>query len=247
MYAGRCGEQEVLLLLGDPWQPRRALPQVGTYRLARVLGLDVVPTTTLRSFPLARLLDAAETEGLRRRLGETMAIRPDGEVEAAISESPGPTAIRGARWSLEQALWMRLAAATTPIPPEHLAAVRGYMTLRILDYLAANIIRRSVEQRPSGALVLVDNREGFLEHPEPAAVDQILAEIKRFSRFPRGLVLAIDGLSEEKLTEVLRSGPFDEWLVHHRARREVMIRARMIASLVRVRREAQGDEVLLAD
>jgi transposase len=109
------------------------------------------------------------------------------------------------------------------------------------------VFRKSVEQRPSGALVLVDNRDGFLEHPEPLAVDQILAEIKRFSRFPRGLVQALDALNEHRLEEALQSGPFDDWLVHRRPRRELLIRARMLASLVRVRREARGDEVLLDD
>jgi hypothetical protein len=121
------------------------------------------------------------------------------------------------------------------------------MTLRVIDYLTANVFRKSVEQRPAGDLVLVDNRDGFLEHPEPLAVDQILAEIKRFSRFPRGLVRALDGLNERALDEALQSGPFDGWLVHRRPRRELLIRARMLASLVRVRREARGDGVLLDD
>jgi hypothetical protein len=247
MYAARCGDHEVLLLFGSVWDPRRALPQVATYRLARALDLDVVPATTLRSFPLKVLLDAAESEGLGRRVGEEVAVRPDGEVEAAITESPGATVVRGARWSLEQALWARLAESPEPIPPEHLAAVRGYMTLRAMDYLTANVFRKSVEQRGTGPLVLVDNRDGFLEHPEILAVDRSLADIKRFSRFPRGLARALDGLGERKLDEVLQSGDFDGWLVHRRARRELLVRARMLASLVRVRREARGEAALLDD
>ncbi len=234
-HLARGGERPALLLLATREDPQKFRPPVALFRLARWLGLRVVPPTEARDLSLRDLLDGAADEATRRQIAREAAVQASGLVSAAAIDAPAGTKTRQTRWSNEEQLWARLAESEGPLPPEQQALAEDWASLQALDYLSANILRRTVEQADDGRLWLVRNEGAFLVHPEQYAVDQILGRLKRIRRYPAGFVDRLDQLDDARVDELLRPGPYERWLVHQRARREVAIRARALASWLRAR------------
>ena len=133
-------------------------------------------------------------------------------------------------------MWSRLAEGPNEPPEAQRREVRDWTAVLVLDYLSANILRRTIEQEDgAGRLWLVDNRSAFVEHPESFALDQQLAKLRRVQRWPDGLAASLGRLDEAKLEALLAPGEYDDWLVHRRARAEVAIRARALGSWLRAR------------
>lgn len=237
LWAGRCGGREVVLTLATREDPQRWRPAAALHRLDRGLGFGVVATTVRRELSLREL--AGAVGGVRPQEAEAMlaslAVKADGTVTAAVVAVPGATRLRATRWSREEQVWTRLVEGASEPSAAQASEADGWVKVLVLDYLAASILRRTVEQDESGHLWLVDNRVAFVEHPESYALEQQLARLRRVQRWPAGLE-AVGRLDERRLAELLAPGEYDEWLVHRRARGEVAIRARALGSWLR----AQG-------
>ena len=218
----------VLLALATRDGPQRWRIPVAAYRLSRLLAADVVPVTVARAFPLTELFAAADLPS-RSRLRETLSVRPDGRVPAAVVMAPPATTTREAVFSNERARWERLAEADA-VSGES-AAVESFVAMLVLDYVAGNLFRRNVEEDSTGEIWLVDNRGMFAEHPEALGVDRIFEKLKRVARFPPRLREGLARLDEEALVAVMEAGSYESWLVQRRPIREMVVRARAARSV----------------
>lgn len=225
-----CEGQATALWLSTTEDPQRHRPLVALYRLAEALSFRVVPRTEMHLLRWKDLLENAENEETRRWLATMPALNPDGTISAALVALPGATKSRATRWSQEEQQWSRLIENPEKLTADQQELARDWVEVLVLDYLSAAILRRTVEQDPTGRLWLLDNRGTFVEHPEAYAVDQILGRLKRCQYWPQGLRGALEQLNEAKLRQGLHSGSYDQWLVYRRGLKEISIRRRALLS-----------------
>ena len=243
-----------LALDGAPTAYRRPLAYA---RLAAALGMHVVPATVERHLgagEVAALL--APHPEVAARLAGRLRVLNDGTVTALLS-APAPTArsdlaslIRvEARTSFEARTWARWAAAPAPAPGERPRLTRDFVEMLALDYLAANVTRRSLlldRDAARAALVLDDNREAFPLGAEPLAVDRLLQRLRPVARFPRGLRDALVALDPDRARRALNPGPFEGWLVPPRALIELEERRVSLLSLLQARIAERGEAAVLS-
>lgn len=227
---GRCGGEEVLLLLATREAPQRHRAPVALFRLAEALGFRVVPPTEVGEFSWKLLLEGARDEETRRWLEQELAVKPGGGVSGARVRWPGPTRPRNLRWSQEEQRYNRLAASMEPVPAAQVEEVADWIEVQVLDYLSASILRRTFDQEPGGRIWLLDSQGAFPEHPEAYAVEQQLAKLKRYRRWPGGLARRLTALDERALAGLLQAGGYEQWLVHPRPLRELVVRRRALAT-----------------
>ena len=228
-------------------------------RLASALGLHVVPTTVVRQLgagEIAALLEAqkqivAPLEGRLRVLN-------DGTVTALLA-APAPSGLAAswdpvtarrvdARGSYEARRWERWAASPVPAPGEDARVTRDFVEMLVLDYLAANAVRRTVMLSAGrDALMLDDNREAFPVAAERSAVDQLLRRLKPIVRFPAGIREALLAFDRDRAREVLAPpGSFEDWLVSPRGLVELDERRAGLLSLIVARVAERGEAAVLS-
>jgi hypothetical protein len=228
------GGVTALLLVATREAPQRWRPQVAMFRLAARLGLDVVPATVARREPLAALLGAAEDEAARATLRDASTL-PDGRVPLSVGLLPAGGVARQTIYSNEAARWARLAESPDVPTGDAARTDASYVSMMVLDYLSGNLFRRVADETPDGRLLLLDSRTAFTEHPEARAVDAMLERLKRARRFPAALRASLPALDERAADEDLRAGDYESWLLHKRAIRELLLRARAVRGLVESR------------
>jgi hypothetical protein len=234
-----------LSLASAPTAYRRPLAYA---RLAAALGMHVVPAAVERQLgagEIAALLEPhPEAAAL---LAGRLRVLNDGTVTALLSAaSSGASAERvDAQTSFEARTWARWAAAPAPAPGEQPRLLRDFVEMLVLDYLAANVTRRTL-LRDADALVLDDNREAFPPSAEPLAVDRLLQRLRPVARFPRGLRDALVAFDPDHARRVLTPGAFEGWLVAPRALIELEERRAGLLSLLAARLAERGEAAVLA-
>ncbi|MFT3766383.1 MAG: hypothetical protein QM820_12855 [Minicystis sp.] len=215
----------------------------------------MVPAAVLRHAGAGELAaaagDAAEARGI---LGEARVLN-DGTVDALLTAHAPPHA--GSPWEplsaarvidpehgRERATWEVWARSPEPATGEDTALLRDYVEMLVLDYLAANVSRRSVLLAGS-ALVLADNASAFPWRPEAPVVDRMLRRLRATERFPRGLRDALLAFDRDRAAAVLAEGGFDTWLITPRVRVELDERRAALLTLIEAKIAARSAEAVL--
>lgn len=226
------------------------------YRLAQLLGVRAVPVTVVHAISVAEL--GAALDGQREGLSilRELRIQNDGSVDvllatrsSASAGSPWEALRGGAVVELDQGrevtAWDRWASAPAPAPGEDSALLRDYVEMRVLDYLAANVARRTVT-RSGSALVVADNGTAFPPHPDGPTLDHMLGSLRAVARFPRGLRAALTGLDRSRAAAAFAGGSFGSWLLSPRALVDLDERRAALLTLVEARIAERGADVVLA-
>lgn len=243
-----------LSLASAPTAYRRPLAYA---RLGEALGMHTAPIAVERHLgagEIAALLEAQRQESAAL-LGGRLRVLNDGTVTALLL---APLAGAGwdaasaarvdARDSHEARTWERWAASPEPASDERPGLTRDFVEMLVLDYLAANALRRTVLlDRERGALLLDDNREAFPQTTEPLAVDRLLQRLRPVARFPRGLASALAAFDRERARAVLApAGSFEGWLVSPRTLIELDERRAGLLSLILARAAERGEAAVLS-
>lgn len=243
---GSDGPIDVELRVARLAAPRAYRGALAFQRLARALGLELVPRAELRAIGIGELRAAAGAAADARRVVELSSVQNDGTVDvlATVKAAPGLRVVE--ELGVERSRWARWAASPEPVPGEDARLTSAYVSMRILDYLAGNVVRRStlLDER-ARSLLLVDNDGAFPLHLEAGALDPLLRDIRSFQRFPRGLVTALRKLDRERATPVFSPGAFETWLLSPRALIELEERRAGVVSLVEARIGERGEAAVL--
>lgn len=228
---------------------------VAFYRLAHALGMRVVPVTVLRAVAVSDLGSALDGHGGSAAVLRTLRIQNDGTVDVLLAtrasasagspwEAPrgAPVAVDGGP---EVAAWDRWASAATPAPGEDDGLLRDYVEMRVLDYLAANLGRRTA-LRSGRALVLAENTFAFAPHPDAPTLDAMLRRLRAFGRFPRGLRDALARFDCAHAASIFEAGAFESWLLPPRVLVEIDERRAALLTLLEARIAERGAAAVLA-
>src|SRR5262249_34378561 len=145
----------------------------------------------------------------------------------------------------EAARWERWAEAAAPVPGEDGALLRDYVGMLVLDYLAANVGRRTV-MRAGSALVLVDNGSAFPPRTDQATLDRMLRRLRTMARVPRRLREALVRFDRERAAATFNEGGFERWLLAPRTVVEIDERRAALLTLVEARIAERGAAAVLA-
>jgi len=236
---------------------RRAAPTayrapLSFYRLAKALGMDVVPVTVVRAVPLAEL-GAAEGDA-RAILGE-LRVQNDGTVDVLLATRSSASA--GSPWEAPPGTsfdprepqatetWERWAASAAPAPGEDGALLRSYVEMLVLDYLSANVARGAA-LRSGSALVLADNASAFPPRADRPTLDKMLRRLRAVARFPRGLRDALARFDRERAAATFNEGGFEGWLLSPRTVVELDERRAALLTLIEARIAERGAGAVLA-
>jgi hypothetical protein len=224
-----------LAIIDDPYAYRRPL---AFYRLARALGARVVPASVVRRISAGELGSLLEGQPEWLSFYRARAsIQNDGTIDALLS-TPGSVdlsrdarASRASPWvkpvgpralamngAAELSVWAGWARSREPAPGENTPLLRDYVEMLVLDYLAANVIRKAVVlNEATSSLVLADNGTAFPLHPDPRALDPLLSRLRECARFPRGLRERLARFDRTAAAAALAPGSFETWLVSPRS------------------------------
>ena len=225
------------------------------YRLARALGIRVVPVTVVRAIPLGELGGALEPRGGGLPVLRGLRVQNDGTVDVLLATRASASA--GSPWEAprgalvavdagpEVSAWDRWASAAEPAPGEDGALLRDYVEMRVLDYLAANLARRTT-LRSGRALVLADNAAAFSPHPDGPTLDAMLRRLRAVARFPRGLRDALARFDRARAAAAFAEGGFETWLLPPRVLVELDERRAALLTLLEARVADRGAAAVLA-
>jgi hypothetical protein len=222
------------------------------YRLAKALGMDVVPKAVLRAVPLAEL-GAAEGDA-RAILGE-LRVQNDGTVDVLLATRGAASA--GTPWEApagtpfdprvpeETSRWGRWAASAAPAPGEDGALLRSYVEMLVLDYLSANVARGAA-LRSGSAIVLADNASAFPPRVDRPTLDRMLRRLRAVARFPRGLRDALTRFDRGRAVALFNEGGFEGWLLSPRTVVELDERRAALLTLLEARVAERGAAAVLS-
>lgn len=246
LFSATVGDAPAVLHIPTRDAPQAWKDSVAFAKLAGLLGVPVVPETVARCVPYAALATAAEGHA-RDALRERSVIAPMGCVMLAVIAAPARAKPLSLVSSFEEQHLARALAGDDPLRPNEVAEARDLVAIRVLDYVAGNVFRRDAELTDDGRLVLLDNRFAVADHVLPISANVLFDRVKAIARFPRSLERAIAALDEVALTRALQEGPYEDHLVTTRPLREMVLRARAVATVIAARREERGDQSLLPE
>jgi hypothetical protein len=219
------------------------------YRLARALGMRVVPVAVVHAISVTDLGAALDGQQGGLPILRELRVQNDGTVDVFLATRSSAAA--GSPWEAprgtpvevhqgrEVTTWHRWASAPSPAPGEDGALLRDYVEMRILDYLAANVARRTAT-RSGSALVLADNGTAFPPRPDGPTLDHMLRGLRAVARFPRGLRTALAGLDRARAAAAFAGGGFETWLLSPRSLVELDERRAALLTLVEARIAERG-------
>jgi hypothetical protein len=243
LATGSSGRSYTLVLSSS----HRARPDRGAvayHRLARALGLDSVSPSAGRRVPLYTLsqwpgADPPTSEALRQKA----LVANDGTVRVLLQQRCAGRAVN-AHDSPEVKRWAELASSTASLDPASASLVRGYVEMVVLDYLAGNVARRTLElDETANRICLLDQQDAFPGFLAPKAWDVLLARVRPIVRFPRALGPALERFDRSRAEAELRPGRFDDWLVGPRDIADLLDRRAALLTLVQARAEQYGADV----
>jgi hypothetical protein len=222
-------------------------PRLAFYRVASALGSSLVPRTEVYQIRLGEVLRALSRDPHGASLLRSgVTVNNDGTVTVLVSE-PVPAGhdvdiVSGA----EAKTWRSWAEGREAAPAERQKLLLAYVEALVLDFVTATVGRRVVTVDSSkSTLYLTDNGGAFNERADPRALDGILAQLKRVSRFSKRLIDRLRAFDRVEADRTLRAGPFTSWLVATRPLSEMMERRRAIVSLVDARVAELGEPALV--
>lgn len=252
------GRAPALLLLALAEHPVAYRRSLAFERLARALGMRVVPAAVLRRIGTGELgaLFAGQRD-LRDYLALHAAVQNDGTVDALMfapgrGDGPGAWTLPAGHGvtldhSLEAETWARWAASPDPHPGENPSLLADYVETLVLDYLAGHVLRRSVHfDDVAQAIHLTDNAAAFPSKVDPRALDVLLSRLRPVARFPRGLQKALLALDRDHARDLLAAGPFETWLVSPRTLVDLDERRKSLLTLISARVAERGEAAVLS-
>ncbi|RLB57725.1 MAG: hypothetical protein DRI90_17655 [Deltaproteobacteria bacterium] len=229
---------------GNPRPYRRPL---AFYRLALALDYDQAPVTELRRLgtgEVSRLLGSHPVA--RQILTSRARVTNDGTIAALlVGHVPGVDANLADNQRLARCA--KLAASSDPLPQTDATYVGDYVRLLVLDYLAANVERRSLRVDEQAHRVrAVDNSTAFPGYVAPEALDIPLGRLEPVVRFPRDLKTTLQRLDRKAFKEQLVRGRFEDLLIGPRQLAGLVERRATLLSLLESRLLQYGDKVVLS-
>jgi hypothetical protein len=216
--------------------------------------MRVVPVTVVRAVSVSELGGALEGSGGLTAL-RALRVQNDGTVDVLLATRGSASA--GSPWDapggalvavdggVEVGTWDTWASAPAQAPGEDGALLRDYVEMRVLDYLAANVGRRTA-RRAGHALVLADDGAVFSPHPDGPALDVLLRRLRGVARFPRGLRDALARFDRAHATAAFAEGGFETWLLPPRVLVELDERRAALLTLIEARVAERGAEAVLS-
>lgn len=211
--------------------------EVAAYRVARALGLGMVPPSCVRKLPAARLMEGMP-KALVERMQQELIIDKEGMVACAVIA--WVPRLHGLR--LEEMDWWRpLLVKGAPIPPAKRQRVLDISTLLLFDYLIINHDRWSGgnTHETDGRMVYIDQGAGFGSERHHRRSRLALHTLKWSERFARPVAENLFSLDLEQLVSdlkpVLSQGEIDGLLYRIDHARHY---------LRHLRRQAPGDSLL---
>lgn len=245
----------VLALDQQPIAHRRPLAFA---RLAQALGMHVVPPTVLRRVSTGELGAFFSSEpNVQAYLSAHAAIQNDGTVDALVtapSRGNGPNAWRVVSRreivldeAQEARAWALAVASIEAAPGENTALLRDYVEALVLDYLAGNIMRRSVLlDEATSELMLAENDGAFPRKIIPSGEARLLDRLKPVVRFPRSIRDILTKFDRARAREVFMVGAFDTWLLSPRTLMLIEERRSTLLTLIESRIIAYGEQAVLS-
>jgi hypothetical protein len=224
--------------------PTALRPPLAFARLARALGMRAAPVAVMRAFSLGELGAAADKQIEAQAILRDARVQNDGRVDVLITAAwPSGTPI-DPQHGREIAAWERWAASPTPVPNEDARVLAGYVEMLVLDYLSANVARRSA-LLGEHALHLVDNATAFAPHPDGPTLDKLLRRIRAIARFPRGIRDALARFDRARAAAIFQEGAFETWLLTPRMLVEIEERRATLLTLLEAKIAERGAESVL--
>jgi len=222
-------------------------PRLAFYRVASALGSALVPRAEVYQIRLGEILSALSRDphgASHLRSGVT--VNNDGTVTVLISEPVAGGHDVDIVSSNEVKSWRSWGEGREPVPQERQKLVLAFVEALVLDFVTGTVGRRLVTVDSSkSTLFLTENGGAFNERADPRGLDGILAQLRRFNRFPKRLIDRLRAFDPLEADRALRAGPFTSWLVATRPLSEMMERRRAIVSLVDARIAELGQPVLV--
>ena len=242
--ATTVGGQDYAVLLATRHQARPERGALAAYRLARVLGFSSVPLTARMDVPIGTLGQwLSGDEAAHQALGQKALVSNDGTVRILLQRQCSGRAVTATEGP-DVERWARLAASTEPIDAANAPLVRGYVEMVVLDYLAGNVARRTLQlDETSRRICLLDQRDAFPGFLAPQAWQVLLERVRPIVRFPRGLAEALERLDRIRAEAELRAGRFNDWLVGPRDIADLTERRTTLLTLVHARIDQVGPDV----
>ncbi len=244
---GRRAARLEVALVADPLAFKKPL---AVARLARALGLRVVPAAAIRRVgagELSTLLATAPSPAARPIL-EQARVQNDGTVEALLTlRAEGDLTMIDPGAGPEIATWDRWARSADPAPGEDPELLRDYVEMIALDYLSADVARRNAWR--SGAADrprLTANGGAFPARADGPSLDRLLRRLGAVARFPRGLRSALERFDRERAAAVLAAGDFEDRLLSPRALVELDERRAGLLTLIEARVAQRGADAVLS-
>jgi hypothetical protein len=230
--------------------------ELAFYKLARALGVRIVPTAALRAVPIAELASALDRDATTRASIRELRVQNDGSVDVLFTTRSSPST--GSPWDAPRGLsfdpaegpqaasWDRWASATAPQPGEDAPLLAQYLEMLALDYLAANVGRRSATLVDGHALVLLENASAFPAHADRPLLDRLLRKLRGAARFPRALRDALVRFDHAAAARAFNEGPFGAWLLAPRTIVELSERRAALLTLIEARVAEHGADAALS-
>jgi len=226
--------------------------------LARELGTHIVPATVVRRVSTGELGAVfADVADVRAYLTAHAAVQNDGTVDALMVAPSRGDATRA--WNViarrdivldeapEARAWARWAASSEPLADENANLLREYVEALVLDYLACNIMRRSVLLDESASeLMLAESHGAFPPKISPGAEAHLLDRLRPVVRFPRRIRDALAKLDRSRAREVFMPGAFETWLVAPRTLAALDERRIALLTLIESRIAEYGERAVLS-
>ena len=256
------GSVQVSLALAVDQHPITHRRPLAFARLARALGMHVVPPTVVRRISTGELgaffAKSANDADVRDYMSAHAAIQNDGTIDALLmapSRGDASTA-----WKviprhdvvldevLEARAWAHAVASIEPVPNENKSLLRDYVEALVLDYLSGNIMRRTLVLDDAGTeLLAVDNDTAFSPSKNFANAEaKLLERLKPIVRFPRSLLDALTKFDRVRAREVFLPGTFDTWLLSPRTLMLLDERRSTLMTLVASRVSEYGEASVLS-
>ena len=184
--------------------------EVAAYRLNRLLGLNLVPPSLMRSFPRDEIMAklSADSASLRPRV-ENETTFENGAALGSLSYWV-PTLIHtGLDEGEGLKRWEEWLTVGTDIPPEKVTLMAQLSTLLLFDLVQNNSDRFSggnILGAPDGkTLFFMDNAFGFQTDAE--GHQKCRSYLSRAQKFSRRFVASLRRLNQATLQEAMRSPP----------------------------------------
>lgn len=184
--------------------------EVAAYRISRLLGLNLIPPATMRTFTREDILSklAPESAFMRPRV-EAETVFDNGEVRGVLSYWIPIVNNMGLDTSDGISRWTEWLTVGQRIPPDKLAVAAQLSTLLLFDLLQNNSDRFSggnMLGAPDGrTLFYMDNAFGF--QTDPDGHQKCKSALQRAQKFSRRLIQALRALDRPAIQRALSEEP----------------------------------------